>query len=631
MKQPVNGVLERFQPERYARELSAIVEECAAADGLDDAALHRILRRHPKDGRGFFKRSELVQGLRFLIATRGAFPGGEELLRRMRMKPVRTGSGVAPVTVLTQPFPCPGRCIFCPSDVRMPKSYLSSEPGARRAAQHRFDPYTQTASRLAALWAIGHAVDKVELIVLGGTWTSYPESYQVWFVKRCFDALNDFAAERASPSRDDGRASGGRGGASGARTGGLGGERARGDASAFAFEAVQETVDGRETDRGTGYNRVVNRLLAAHAPARPATGASWSELAAAHRRNERALARCVGLSLETRPDQLDEAEVRRLRRLGATKIQIGYQSLDDEVLRVNRRGHDTAATRRAMRLLRGAGFKVQAHWMPNLHGSDPERDVRDYERIFGDPAYRPDELKVYPTSLVETAELMERWIDGSWRPYGTEELVGVLEQCLLRTPPYCRLTRVIRDIPSTDIVDGNRRTNLRETVEARLRARRLESADIRAREIQGLPVRREDLRLAAIEYDAAGSREVFLQLTTAGDRLAGFLRLSLPGEPGPMAELAGAAIVREVHVYGEVAGWSARPAGAAQHRGLGRDLMAAARERAAAEGYASLAVISAVGTREYYRRLGFVDGTLYQHLGLAAVEPRPRRATAADG
>ena len=361
-------------------------------------------------------------------------------------------------------------------------------------------------------------------------------------------------------------------------------------------------------------------LLASNEMARlPGAGAAWAALEATHRSNETAHARCVGLSLETRPDQLDENEVARLRRLGATKIQIGYQSLDDDVLRLNRRGHDTAATRRAMRLLRGAGFKVQAHWMPNLHGSDPERDLLDYERIFGDPAYRPDELKLYPTSLIETAELMEKFVEGTWRPYETAELARLLEECLLRTPPYCRLSRVIRDIPSTDIVEGNKITNLREAAEAGLAARGLRSADIRSREIRGSAVRREDLRLAAIEYDTTGSREVFLQLVTGDDQLAGFLRLSLPvaSEPPAIAELADAAIVRELHVYGELVGLGARRNGAAQHRGLGRELMAAARERAAAAGYPSLAVISAVGTREYYRKLGFVDGVLYQHYRLS--------------
>jgi elongator complex protein 3 len=585
----------RFHPERYERDLSAIAAECAAADPLDDAALHSILRRHPKDGRGFFKRAELVEGLRFL-ATRGApaADDGAELLRRLRMKPVRTASGVAPVTVLTQPFPCPGRCIFCPSDVRMPKSYLSSEPGARRAAEHRFDPYAQTAWRLAALWAMGHAVDKVELIVLGGTWTSYPESYQLWFLMRCFEAMNDFdAARRDAPPRAD--------------------------PARFAFEAVDAGVDGRATAGGTAYNRVVNGLLAQNAAARPDAGVTWDGLVGVQRRNETAAARCVGLSLETRPDELDAAAVVGLRRLGATKIQLGYQSLDDEVLRANRRGHSTAATRRAMTLLRGAGFKVQAHWMPNLYGSTPERDLVDYERMFADPAYRPDELKIYPCSLVESAELMERFADGSWRPYSTPQLVDLLAACLLNTPPYCRLTRVVRDIPSTDIVEGNKRTNLRETVEAALRRRGVRSRDIRAREIQGRGVERDELRLDAVEYDTSSGREVFLQFVTRDERLAAFLRLSLPSAASARdanAELGGAAIVREVHVYGESLGLSARAPGAAQHRGLGRELMEAAGERAAAAGHASLAVISAVGTREYYRRLGFEDGELYQRRSL---------------
>jgi elongator complex protein 3 len=211
---------------------------------------------------------------------------------------------------------------------------------------------------------------------------------------------------------------------------------------------------------------------------------------------------------------------------------------------------------------------------------------------------------------------MENFLDGTWRPYQTGELTRLLEECLLLTPPYCRLSRVIRDIPSTDIVEGNLTTNLRETAEAQLAARGLRSADIRAREIRDSVVRREDLRLAAVEYEAAGSRELFLQLVTDDDRLAGFLRLSLPLEPPAIAELAGAAIVRELHVYGELVGIGAHRSGAAQHRGLGRELTATACERAAAAGYASLAVISAVGTREYYRKLGFADGVMYQHCRL---------------
>ena len=472
-----------FSPARYQAELSAIIQECMAVDALDDAALQRILRKYPKDGRGFFSKSEIIRGYRHLQSSGGAIDLGEEseFVRRMRMKPVRTASGVAPVTVLTQPFPCPGECVFCPSDVRMPKSYLSSEPGAQRAAEHRFDPYAQTASRLTTLHNIGHSVDKVELIVLGGTWSSYPQEYRVWFIKRCFDALNDFDSVPTSPT-----------------------PRLK---SAFAFERVVDRVDG--ADLVERYNEVVQRVFREDPAARPVGRAAWLELSAAQLRNETSPVRCVGLSLETRPDHLTREEVLEMRRLGATKVQLGYQSLDDEVLRRNRRGHDVAATRQAMTVLRSAGFKIHAHWMPNLLGSSPDRDVEDFERIFSDEALRPDELKIYPCSLVESAELMSHYRDGSWRPYTKEELGWVLEECMLRTPPWCRLTRVIRDIPSTDIVTGNKLTNFREIAQAGLRRRGERVRDIRSREVGGDQVRREDLHLEALEYQSSEGREIF--------------------------------------------------------------------------------------------------------------------------
>lgn len=592
-----------FRPQDYEAELSAIIAACHDAPALDDAALQGILRRHPKDGRGFFSKSEIIRGYRWL-AARGSLSGSEEeFLRRMRMKPVRTRSGVAPVTVLTQPFPCPGRCIFCPSDVRMPKSYLSSEPGAQRAAEHRFDPYHQTRSRLEALAAIGHPVDKVELIVLGGTWSSYPESYRLWFLTGCFRALNDFEAPgREPPQRRPAPAR---------------------ECDGFAFEQQEDTVRGAAG--GPDYNQAMTSLFARHPHSRPqAEGlVGWGELEAAQTRNESAFAHCVGLSLETRPDAVSEQEVVHLRRFGATKVQIGYQSLDDRVLRLNRRGHDTAATRRAMQLLRGAGFKIQAHWMPNLYGSSPDNDVRDFVRMFEDADFRPDELKIYPCALVKSAELMRPYEEGSWRPYDQEELRQVLAACLLATPRYCRLSRVVRDIPSTDIVDGNKLTNFRELVEESLRLEGEQAGDVRSREIRGLSPRREELRLKTTEYATSVGREVFLELVTADDRLAAFVRLSLPRTPPAVPEIAGSSVIREVHVYGELVGLGDRSGGGAQHRGLGRELVAEARLRSRDEGYRDLAVISAVGTRDYYRRLGFRDGALYQHLELTADRARP--------
>jgi elongator complex protein 3 len=579
-----------FAPERYEEQLAALIGELDALAELDGEGYRQALRRHPKDGRGFFSKSEIIRGFRHLNRALGWQRDEDEFVARLRMKPVRTASGVAPVTLLTKPHPCPGRCIFCPSDVRMPKSYLSDEPGAQRAAQHRFDPYAQTLSRLRTYHHTGHRVDKAELIVLGGTWSSYPEEYQRWFVKRSFDALNDFERWRD-------------------------GEMAAPAEAGLQWAKLEEQIDGSRIRRG--YNRIVSDWAESHLDGdHKPEATSWHDLAGVQCDNETAASRCVGLVVETRPDHLSSEEVVRIRRLGATKVQIGYQSLSDDVLAANRRGHDVAAIRRAMRLLRGAGLKIHAHWMPNLYGSSPQRDVEDFERMFADPDFRPDELKIYPCSLIESAELMRYWRDGRWRPYDHDELLEVLVECLHRTPEYCRLTRVIRDIPGTDIVAGNRRTNFRELAEAERARRGLPARDIRAREVRHRHVGPDELELRQMRYETAVGEERFLQYVTRDDRLAAFLRLSLPAGPVEIGEIVQSAMIREVHVYGRLVGLGERRAGRSQHLGLGARLIERATELAAEAGFADLAVISAVGTRDYYRRLGFGDGELYQHRSL---------------
>ena len=211
----------------------------------------------------------------------------------------------------------------------------------------------------------------------------------------------------------------------------------------------------------------------------------WGALEEAQCANESSQSRCVGLALETRPDHVTAEEVLRIRRLGGTKVQIGVQSLSDHVLRKNRRGHDVAATRRALRLLRGAGFKLHVHWMPNLYGSSPAADLEDFDRLFSDPDFRPDEIKIYPCSLVRGVELERHYRSGAWRPYTHEELLEVLSGCLRRIPEYCRLTRLVRDIPSHYILAGNKLSNFREVVTAHLAEQGFRSRDIREREIRG--------------------------------------------------------------------------------------------------------------------------------------------------
>jgi elongator complex protein 3 len=519
-----------FTPEENAALLRLITEAAALPD-FDADALARLLRKHTRLN-GHFAKDQLILAYRRFVED-GTFTHDREVLRRLQMKPVRTLSGVATVTVLTKPFPCPGECIFCPTDVRMPKSYLHDEPGAARAEAHQFDPYETTAGRLRALENIGHATDKVELLILGGTWSYYPPDYQEWFIRRCFDALN---------------------------------------------------------------------------------GAASSSLAEAQTINETAARRNVGLVIETRPDYVDAAELRRLRRYGVTKVQLGAQSLDDAILDLNKRGHTVEQTRQAVKLLRAAGFKLHLHWMPNLLGATPAGDLEDYQRLWSDPGLRPDELKIYPCSLVREAELVQWWERGEFTPYSDDELVRLLAECMARTPRYVRLSRVIRDIPAQHVVAGSTLSNLREVVERRLRAEGRKCRCIRCREVRGEKLT-DDLILSADEYETTGGREVFLSFTTGSDRLAGFLRLSLPDAEAValtgIDELRGAAIIREVHVYGPVVRLGDSAQGEAQHVGLGGRLIAEAERRARAAGYARLAVISAIGTREYYRKQGFELEELY--------------------
>ncbi|MEM6797191.1 MAG: radical SAM protein, partial [Acidobacteriota bacterium] len=327
-----------FNPEEHADRIVPMIEALRGLEALDSKTYQQVIRRFPRKGGGAYSKSEIIRTFRRFAAEQG-WADEAGFVTRLRMKPIRTLSGVAPVTVLTKPYPCPGQCIFCPSDVRMPKSYLSREPGAQRAAQHRFDPYGQTLGRLLTFHHNGHQVDKIELIILGGTWSSYPEPYQIWFVLRCFEAMNDFRAEIADTLPPD----------------------IQGD---LDFDQIDEEVDGSDLVRS--YNQVVRDFLRRSLGGKlieDAESATWEQLERAHRLNERAEARCVGLVAETRPDSLTPREAHRLRRLGCTKVQIGIQSLDDRVLALNKRGHDSAATRRALELLRSAGFKLHVHWM----------------------------------------------------------------------------------------------------------------------------------------------------------------------------------------------------------------------------------------------------------------------------
>jgi elongator complex protein 3 len=537
------------------KELDAILKEIEEAKSWDSDSLQKILRNHPKNGREMYAKDELVRAYRLKQKEEGY--KSKKVEERIRMKPTRTNSGVAVVTVLTKPYPCPSNCIYCPNEPNMPKSYIASEPGAQRASANKFDPYAQVFNRLIALKNVGHNIEKVELIVLGGTWSYYDKDYQLSFIHDCFRALNDVKED----SRD--------------------------------------YVKPREGELGK---------------------VTWEGIDNVHKENESAYCRNVGLVLETRPDYITEEELIRMRRLGATKIQIGIQSLSNKILTKNRIGRKNDSVKNAFKLLRRMGFKIHGHWMPNLYGSTVKRDIKEYRKLWSKD-YSPDELKIYPTSIIENTHLNYLYQQGLYAPYTDRELTNLLKTVLPLTPRYCRLTRVVRDIPSNEIVAGNKKTNLRQLVQQEMEKENIKMEDIRSREIRGEKVTEDMLEMEKVEYDTTVSKEIFISYKTRDeDKICGFLRLSLPKGKYKnqhfLDELKSNAIIREVHVYGKVLGLGKDSKGESQHLGLGKALIEEAEKISKENGFKKISVISAIGTREYYKKRGYQNINLYMHKNL---------------
>ncbi len=538
----------------------------------------------------------------------------ERFIRSVRMKPRRTASGVATITVITRPHTCSSNCIYCPCDLRMPKSYLANEPACQRAELTFFDPYVQVAARLQALHQMGHSTDKVELIVLGGTWSDYPESYQYWFIKELFRALNEWPN---SPHHIQERLN---------WYTSFGLQNSEEALSSFAAEQQAAVFDDTAT-----YNQAFHKLYDTSQPHQNAWSqmqSTYDELVEQQHVNETAAARVVGLVIETRPDTITPDNLRMFRQLGCTKIQIGIQSTRQEILDANQRQMSVAQIKRAFSLIRLYGFKIHSHLMVNLLGATPEADKRDFKTFVTDPGFLPDEIKLYPCALVSGTQLVQKYREGAWQPYAKDELVDVLVQDVLATPPYVRISRMIRDISATDILVGNKHTNLRQMVEQELAAKDVASRvqEIRFREINQQQVRAVELTLQDFVYTTAVSDEHFLQWVTADNKIAGFCRLSLPHwdkltagscdvTANELLVQPSQAMIRELHVYGQALSLGSEGM-SAQHQGLGQKLLAKASSIAAKAGYTSLNVISSIGTRAYYRAQGFTDAGLYQQKAL---------------
>lgn len=593
-----------FKPEQYKEELLGITAQLLRKEKLSSKKIDQIVKSYPMDGNKVFSRDKIIAGIKWL-AKESLIDIDEnekkKLLRNLQMKPTRTISGVTTVTVLSKPFACPGKCVFCPNDVRMPKSYIATEPGAQRALMNKFSPYLQVWNRLKALQNIGHPTEKIELLVLGGTWSYYPEIYRVWFIKECFRAMNDFGENNKNIDVEH--------------------------VQVRQYLQSDFNTEIREKEGDKPYNQLIQtQTFKNHFKtflsdeSKNSVEDEWSFLQNEQQLNESGTCRCVGLVLETRPDTIDETEVLRLRKLGATKIQLGIQTTDDKISELNKRGENRQDTATAFKLLRAGGFKIHAHIMPNLYGSTIKKDFAVFKELFESEDFKPDELKIYPTSIIKHTELEKLYQAGEYKPYTTQELVNLIADCMEITPEYCRLTRIIRDIPSTEIEAGNKTTNLREVVEHKLQTEKRANPNIRAREIKSEEVTKQDLSVDIIKYQTVGSTEYFLQFITEKRKVAGFLRLSLPEKKKNTItkELDDAAVIREIHVYGPSLEISTDSSGEAQHLGLGKKLIKKAREIAKNKDYKKLAVISSIGTRGYYRKRGFKNGSLYQIMDLSS-------------
>ncbi len=488
-------------------------------------------------------------------------PSGLENLLKKRS--VRTISGVSPIGILTKPYPCPGRCVYCPTEDRMPKSYMSNQPAAARAVRNKFHPYKQVFNRLTALQESGHPTSKLEIIVMGGTWSFLPHKYQSWYIKKCFDAANEF---------------------------------------------------GMTESQKKAYRKKTTTLKKSQ---------DW---------NETADHRIIGLTLETRPDFINERELVRMRRYGCTRIEIGVQTLDDEVQRLTKRGHDRRHVIKAMKWMKDFGFKICWHLMPGLPGTTLEKDLKWMEEVFTNPDFCPDFVKIYPCVVLETAELKEWWEDGKYEPYRDAELVKLLTQFQIFVPEWTRIMRLMRDIPVSNILDGAKFSNLRQILQNQpeklkeivgedfyqkhnLKEKSYIFRDIRAREIgfadlQKHPQLKEcKLKIVRRDYQASEGLETFLSFEDeTEEHLFALLRLRKPSDQKFhhfRSVFHKAAFIREVHSYGgEIS--VGKGEGLGQHRGLGKKLIAEA-ERITKEEWKlnRITIIAGIGTREYYKKWGY--------------------------
>ena len=526
--------------------LESIIKESIKTKAETSADLARVKRKIAKENNTSCPSNiELLKAYHKMMKNK-RIKRSETIEKILRTRPVRSLSGIVNVSVLTKPYPCPGKCIYCPSQKGVPKSYLDNEPAVMRAILNKYNPFKQVQMRLKALKNTGHPVDKIELRIIGGTWSYYPRQYQTWFVTRCFAACN------AKLIRN---------------------KNAR---------LTRKTKSLREEQKI----------------------------------NEKAKHRIVGLSVETRPDFIDVEEIKRLRKSGVTMVEMGVQSIYEDVLKLNKRGHKIKTTIQATKLLKDAGFKVCYQMMPNLPGSNLKRDKKMFAELFSNSNFQPDLLKIYPTAILK-GTLLYQWLkQGKYKPYSDKRLIKLIKDIKKEIPYYVRIQRIIRDIPSQSIVAGPAKiSNLRQLIAKASKRENWRCKCIRCREVKGENpnFKIKDLKLFRQNYNASGGREIFLSFEDKKrEKLFALLRLRLPSQSSKvkpwriLSVLRNAAIIREVHTYGQMTPIGEK-AISAQHKGLGKKLINEAEKIAKKEfGFSKIAVISGVGVRKYYSsKLGY--------------------------
>ncbi len=503
--------------------------------------LERAKRQFMHTHKGFEatpNKRDLLQLYHKLLA-RNQCDRNRHLEQLLATKPMRTRSGVTIISALTKPYTCPGRCVYCPDEPGMPKSYISDEPAAARALALKFDPFEQVRQRIRDLKDNGHPTGKIELIIKGGCWNAYTLNYQYWFILRCFQACN-LAEVRIIPRAGD----------------------------------------------GTGRLRAL--------------------LKTEQNKNEKAHHRIIGLTLETRPDLIDRNSVETLREQGCTRLELGVQTTDDNVLELVERGHSTVEVKRATRLLRDYGFKVDYHLMPQLPGATPQSDMTMLKSVFDDPDYRPDMIKIYPCVVTRSTGLFSWFTSGRYHPYADQELVRIIKEFKEQVPRYVRISRLIRDIPSHHVLAGNPVNNLRQLIKDEMEAEGRRCRCLRCREIGHVTAAgrtfRDDAPILFTErYEAGGGTEYFMSFENeARDVVFAFCRLRISSPSGLYP-----AFIRELHTYGRLVLVGQRDERASQHKGLGGELMEEAEKICRRHRIKRLAVIAGVGVRQYYRRLGY--------------------------